>query len=312
MKKTMMIRLEVYLLLSVLVPCLTEATVVRVDPVKKAIDAFYEEGLRVDGFHPARMELELIIEDADQRNSHREYAIQHLAQLARATQNYDTQDYFLRLVELADEDGRYRQVRGYAFLAYSRMSVHRLDSEDLKVAKLRDLLTVSYKRYAMVPVRTWAAAELCNRGVEEALPEIERALRDSDSKRAPKSIAVCREKMHRLNSGEPRIKMLADTLALEHGDVAVHLRYWAIDGLSEIGSEEAQQHLVEFALRKVSGREAASRAGLLAVIKLKELGWSFEALAELGVNTHLLYDAGLVSQFVLEKMKEQEARGKDE
>ena len=95
----------------------------------------------------------------------------------------------------------------------------------------------------------WAADELANRGVQEALPEIVKSIRYRDpSERGEEQIRLCTAKIELLTTSASRQDAFTQGLAMEDFTQRQQLRRWAINELGNLATEESRSILIAYAL----------------------------------------------------------------
>jgi len=142
-----------------------------------------------------------------------------------------------------------RPLKRAAFLAYWRISVAEQSKHEDQVAILMKALHAKLGTIIASNVQIWAADELANRGIKEALPEIIKSVRyRNPTERGEEQIRLCTTKIELITTSANREEALTRALAMKDFTQEQELRKWAIQELGKLGTQDSQSVLVGFAL----------------------------------------------------------------
>jgi len=175
----------------------------------------------------------------------REFAVQKLGELGAS----EAKDTLKGLAESLTWTDTTRQLKRQATLAYWMIRVAEEETTEAQEDLLIQLLWGNHLPPHADVVLWWAAEELANRGVSKALPEIAAAVRYRDSSaRGEEFIKLCSVKIELLNSSPSRLEALKQALASTDALIGYELKMWAIGELGKLGSQEALEVLINYAL----------------------------------------------------------------
>ncbi len=176
----------------------------------------------------------------------REFAVQKLGELG----DIAAAEPLKVLAEQLTWSDATMSLKGYATLAYWQIMVA---NEKTAQAQEDLLIKLLWSKDHPGPYASglvwWAADELANRGVERALPEIEKAiLHLTSTDRGQRFIKLCSAKIELLNRSASRHEALKKALGSTDPLIGQDLRLWAIEELGKLGDAEAIGILVNYAL----------------------------------------------------------------
>ena len=298
----LVIRLAI--LLSALI-CLEAASrTVAVDPEGRAIEKLAAAMHDPDQRDESRAALKSIIGDMARKPGHRVQAIHALGAEAASLGEWEVFDYFVGIAEDPRGIDPERQLQAAALFQYSVSRVAREADLVKQLEILRSLLTARYGKFSMTLVNQWAAKELCNRGDSQALTEMDRVFKVNRSQDFEINSTVCRLQIALLNKYPTRHESLVRALTWQDNlteQIGRNVQEWAIEGLGALGNPEADQSLLDFAIRKQaeSATPSSFTQGVKATAELVRNGWSFERLAAAGLGEQIIIYAGAVPAWVM-------------
>jgi hypothetical protein len=193
-------------------------------------------------------ELSGIVNDSDKNMRLREYAAEKLGNLEAV----EKKDMLKKLAEKLQFSDSERQLKRAATLAYWKIQVV---DEPNEPARDRLLVKLLWGKTQPPPhadvVQSWAADELANRGVKDAMPEIIKSIKYRNStKRGQEQIWLCRTKIKLLNSSESRCEALFKALLVTPDPTDYQrLKKWAVEELAKLKSCDGRWLLLSQALR---------------------------------------------------------------
>jgi len=142
-----------------------------------------------------------------------------------------------------------RPLKRAAFFAYWRISVTEQPRQEDQVAILMKALHARLGTIIASNVQIWAADELANRGIKDALPEIIKSIRyRNPTERGEEQIRLCTAKIELVATSTSRAEALARALAMKDFTQEQELKKWAIQELGKLGTADSQSVLVGFAI----------------------------------------------------------------
>ena len=150
------------------------------------------------------------------------------------------------LAERLDWSDQTRQLRTQAYLSYWMVKVASQPAEQFQIELLRQALK---KGVTIGAVQDWAADELSNRGVADALPKITKSIKDRTSgKWADERIWFCKTRIELLTQRPSRQEALVEALGMKDITQYQDLKQWAIEELGKLDTPESRQGLIGFAI----------------------------------------------------------------
>jgi hypothetical protein len=217
-------------------------------------DVWYEfvEKITKDVRTPAKRstaiaELSDIVSDPDKDMRLREYAAEKLGNL----EAIKAKDMLKKLAEKLEFSDSERQLKRATTLAYWKIQL--LD-EPNEPARDRLLIKLLWGKTHPPPhadvVQSWAADELANRGVKEALHEIIESIKYRNStKRGRQHIWLCKTKIELLTSSESRCEALFKALLITPDPTDYQrLKKWTVEELAKLKSCDGRWLLLYHAL----------------------------------------------------------------
>ncbi len=189
-----------------------------------------------------------IVGDQDQDPTLRWMAADKLGDLQASEAKDMLRDLALKL-ELKEPDV---YLKRSTTRAYWKIVVAEQPSPDVQEELLMSLLSKFAPQPQADIVWHWAVDELANRGVERALPRMEKCIErriGADEKRANYEIWLCKTKVDLLTKNPDRQVALSKGLATRDPNQNQKLIRWAIDELGKLDTRKSRRTLVKFALR---------------------------------------------------------------
>ncbi len=236
-------------------------------------------------------ELSEIVRDPDKNMRLREYAAEKLGNL----EAMEAKDMLKKLAEKLEFSDSERQLKRATTLAYWKIQL--LD-EPNEPASNRLLIQLLWGKTHPPPhadvVQSWAADELANRGVKEALPEVIKSIKYRNStKRGQEQIWLCKAKIGLLTSCETRCEALFRALLITPDPTDYQrLKRWAAEELAKLKSCDGRWLLIYHALSlqescyDKKGKPIVSPAGRFA----ERAGISYRAIIR------ILRDGGMAEK----------------
>jgi len=236
-------------------------------------------------------ELSDIVNDPEQNMRLREYAAEKLGNLDAI----EARGMLKKVAEKLEFSDSERQLKRATTLAYWKIQL--LD-EPNEPARNRLLVQLLWGKTHPPPhadvVQSWAADELANRGVKEALPEIIKSIQYRNStKTGREQIWLCKTKIELLNSSESRCKALFKALLILSDPTDYQrLKRWAVEELAKLKSCDGRWFLLYHALSlqhscyDKKGKPIVSPAGHFA----ERAGISYRAIIK------ILRDSGMTEK----------------
>ena len=268
--------------------------IVYIDPDRQAIDTAAEEVAAAANKQAALNNLQEIVSDPEREIDARRYGLGKIRELAIEYKIFEVQNFFLDIAKSDDIEDSLIQLRGDAFLEYSKLRVYQHDDLEGQNQVLKDLLQVEFQGKLMTHVRRYAADELCNRGVDRHLGEIYEAFRLYRSSSAEDELELCQTKIKILQAEPDRISALEQALRWT-GTISKlnELHRWAILELAGTPGERSEWILLRYALEKRESEELAdSSKRRAAVVGLVEKGWTAKRLVDAGIPPTVAYFVG--------------------
>jgi hypothetical protein len=190
-------------------------------------------------------ELSEIVKDSGQDMILRQFAAKKLGEL-EASEAKDMLKAIAGSLEWTDST---RQLKWTTFKAYWQIKVAEEPNEVKQVELLKRALQERFEGIIASNVQTWAADELANRGVKEALPEIINSIRHRNtSERGEEQIRLCKIKINLLNANTTRYEALTKALVMEDSNQYQPLKRWAIKELGKLRTDQSRWTLINYAL----------------------------------------------------------------
>ncbi len=192
-------------------------------------------------------ELSDIVNNPDKNIRLREYAAEKLGNL----EAIEARDMLKKLAEKLEFSDSERQLKRATTLAYWKIQ---LLHEPNEPARDRLLIKLLWGKTHPPPhadvVQSWAADELANRGVKEALPEIIKSIKYRNStKRGREHIWLCKTKIELLTSSASRCEGLFKALMITPDPTDYQrLKRWAVEELAKLKSCDGRWLLLYHAL----------------------------------------------------------------
>ena len=218
-------------------------------------DLWYElvEKITKDTRTPAKRfiaiaKLSGIVNDPNKNMRLREYAAWELGNL----EAIEAKDILKTLAEALEFSDSERQLKRATTLAYWKIQVV---DEPNEPARNRLLVKLLWGKTQPPPhadvVQDWAADELANRGVKDALPEIIKSIKYRNStKRGQEQIWLCRTKIELLTTSASRCEALFKALLVTPDPTDYQrLKKWAIEELAKLKSCDGRWLLLGHAHR---------------------------------------------------------------
>ena len=184
-----------------------------------------------------------IVRNPEEDINLREYAAQHLGDMG-AVQAENT---LRELVETLDWKDPTRELKRIAYLACWKIRVASEPNKEKQVQLLTQLLHERFKDGMIANnVQTWAAEELVDRSVQEALPEIIKSVKDRGGS---DNIGVYTTKIELLSTSPSRQEAFTKALVTDYPtDQNKWLKQWAIAGLAALNTQETRTMLLNYAI----------------------------------------------------------------
>ena len=193
----------------------------------------------------AIVELSSIVKDSGQNMMLRQFAAEKLGELEAV----EAKDMLKALAESLEWTDSTRQLKWITFQAYWQTKVAEEPNEVKQVELLKRALYEKFKGLIASNVQTWAADELANRGVKEALPEIINSIRyRNPTKDGEEQIRLCKIKIGLLHAGPTRYAALTKALVMEDSNQYQWLKRWAVKELGKLKTDESRWTLINYAL----------------------------------------------------------------
>ncbi|MDY7091798.1 MAG: hypothetical protein SX243_02385 [Acidobacteriota bacterium] len=239
----------------------------------------YEQGL---------MALKAAIDDPSLDPRHRALAVALLGDLFLERSDFEKEGYFMMLATRGLSDPDFDAVVPDSFQQASRISVEKLDRPKAQESRLVDLVSARFADIPMDLTREWAARELCDRGSARAEDSLRSALGPRLDVRDQEEIELCGRKVALLLEYEdPKdafLMALSEMRSADLGELnsqsANELQRWAVEGLLQLDPELGEKELRSI----VADSNWKSSARSQAIRRLKDLGYQYEALVEIGVD----------------------------
>ncbi len=183
-----------------------------------------------------------IAEDKEKHVYLRYFAVMELGKLKAV----EVKDRLEALAERLDWSDQTRQLRTQAYLSYWMVTVASQPAEQHQIELLRQALK---KGVTIGAVQDWAADELSNRGVADALPEIVKSIKGRmPGKWGDERIWFCKTRIELLAERPSRQEALIEALGMKDITQYQALKQWAIEELGKLDTPESRQALIGFAI----------------------------------------------------------------
>lgn len=196
-----------------------------------------------------------------------------------------TEQYFDQVAEHGDDPA----VRNAARIAYWTGRVQKIESQAERRTTLVHLLHGETKPVSS-SVRLWAAQELCEEGLPELVPTVEKAMAEFvGESRKSEEMLLCGLQVDVISKATSREAALMAALDMPDPTALGRFHLWAIGELSALGTESACTALINHAL--------SLQEGDVGVV-WTELSVTLRALRRAGVSKDELLRRGLTPRLV--------------
>jgi len=237
---------------------------------------------------PKEIERELVEVLIDKRTSE-----EGRYEIAKALGSLGVPDAEDLMNRIAQDQSESVKIRGEAFLSWWKIAYSRQLQEN-KVAFLEDGLQAMLYGVGDGGVRDWAANELADMGLMEALPLIEKSIQQisGDTKDARDRINVIKLKIELINDSTIGSELFEKVLQSKEMDR--RLRIWAIGRLARLSTEDAVMVLVRYALAQENQFYIVDVNGRLKERSTKIIWDDFmPSMNEYKTIIHLLTEGGM-------------------
>lgn len=214
----------------------------------------------------------------------REYAINRVGKGGLPS----TENYLFGLAESGDDP----VVRNAARMAYWAVRVQTIENVTQRRAALMGLLR-GESQLTSSSVRLWAARELCEEGVPELVPAIDRAMTAFvGERRRSEEMLLCKHQVDVIAKATTPEAAFVAALAIPDPTALGRFHLWAIEELSALGTESAHAALVNHALGLQEGDLGVVWGELSATVRaLRRGGVSSDQLVRRGLEARLVAGA---------------------
>lgn len=250
------------------------------------VEAIYSQALESGTLSSDALdELQGIAEDDSLTGQVRGHALTRLGDLARRFNGSAVEAY---LRDLVSQEGFPGGLRSVAHLEYWETVVDRQDSQDA-METLSRLVEPKVAGGYWPMVGRWAANESCNRGYFDS--RVREALTTGyGSDRGGKEAAACELKARIVRETSSEIEAYEAALRQKDPSSLRSLHGWAIEGLANAETTEANLVLLDYVLRSQSSPDPAEQSAVrFAMRKLHANGWTVQDLKKAGVENVPVY-----------------------
>jgi hypothetical protein len=214
-------------------------------PEYEAIEKITKDIRTQEKLTAAIAELSAIVKDSGQKMLLRHFAAKKLGELEAV----EAKDMLKSLAESLEWNDSTRGLKWTTFKSYWQIKVTEEPNEVKQVELLKNALQERFEGLIASNVQSWAADELANRGVKEALPEIINSIRHRNStERGEEQIRLCKIKIQMLNASPTRYEALTKALVMKDSNQYQWLKRWAIKELGKLRTDQSRWTLINYAL----------------------------------------------------------------